>query len=221
MNAQPSFHPAGLVLFHDDLPPLPSAPICLSDQTRSEQQASDRALKDGLTAAIPALRAFAISMVSPLDRADDLVQDTLRKAWANRQRYLEATNLRVWLFAILRNTLFSKYPKYRREVEDIDVKLAEALSTPASQDGRREPEDFKIALARLRADQREALLLTGGAGFTYEEAAEICDCRVGTLKSRVNRAQIALAEILGLVSDRCPSCPTGDSNLSRVEEHSH
>lgn len=217
MNAQPSFNAAGFVRFHDDLPPRRPSPVCLSDQSRIEQ-AADRAFKDGLTAVIPALRAFALSMVRHLDKADDLVQDTMLKAWANRQRYQEGTNLRAWLFVILRNTLFSQYRKNKREVEDIDGILADALSTPASQDDHMDLEDFKIALVRLPAEQREALILTGGIGFTYEEAAKICGCAVGTVKSRVNRARVALVEILGLVSDRRQSCPTGASNLAGVEK---
>jgi RNA polymerase sigma-70 factor, ECF subfamily len=207
MNAQTSFNPVGLVFYHGDLTPQRRAPVGLPDPSRTERDAADRAFKDGLAAVTPALRAFAISMVRHLDRADDLVQDTLLKAWANRDRYEEGTNLRGWLFVILRNTLFSQHRKSKREVEDVDGKLAEALSTPASQDDHKDLEDFKLALAKIPGEQREALILTGGTGFSYEETAEICGCAVGTVKSRVNRARTALARILGLVLDRSQSRP--------------
>ncbi|MDE3175068.1 MAG: sigma-70 family RNA polymerase sigma factor [Pseudomonadota bacterium] len=207
MNAQANFNSAGLTLVHDDLAPPHYVLITPPDLTRIKRDAADKAFADDLTAVIPALRAFAISMVRHLDRADDLVQDTLLKAWANRHRYEEGTNFRSWMFVILRNTLFSQYRKSKREVEDVDGKMAATLISPASQDGHMDLEDFKIALAKLPSKQREALILTGGSGFSYEETAEICGCLVGTVKSRVSRARTALAGLLGLVSVPSPSRP--------------
>ena len=197
MDAHASFNSTVLVFVDDDLVPQRHAPFRPSDLSRIERGDADKAFKDSLIAVIPALRAFAITMVRHLDRADDLVQETLLKAWENRHRYEEGTNFRGWLFAILRNTLFSQYRKCKREVEDVDGKMAATLVTPASQNDHMDLEDFKLALATLPADQREALVLTGGSGFSYKETAEICGCPVGTVKSRVNRARAALAEIFG------------------------
>ena len=155
-------------------------------------------LKDELLAAIPALRAFAISLSGKPDRADDLVQETLMKAWANMASYAPGTNLRAWVFTILRNIFYSQYRKRKREVEDADGHMAARLSTPPEQNGHMEFADFRSALLKLPADQREALILVGASGLSYEEAADICGCAVGTIKSRVNRARGRLVELLGL-----------------------
>ena len=154
-------------------------------------------LKDELLGAIPAMRAFAISLSGNPDRADDLVQETLLKAWANLASYQPGTNLRAWLFTILRNIFYSQYRRRKREVEDADGHLAAGLSTAPEQNGHMDFEDFRNALQQLPHDQREALILVGASGLSYEEAAEICDCAIGTVKSRVNRARGRLADILG------------------------
>ena len=161
-------------------------------------RAPPRSFKDSLLAAIPAMRAFAISLSGNQDRADDLVQETLMKAWEHRSSYTSGTNLRAWLFAILRNIFFSQYRKRRREVEDADGEFAARLSVPAAQIGHMEFEEMRKALQTLPADQREALVLVGASGLSYEEAAEVCGCAVGTSKSRVSRARARLAELLGL-----------------------
>ncbi len=158
---------------------------------------SNSSLKDELLAAIPSLRAFAMSLAGQPDRADDLVQETLMKAWANLARYEVGTNLRAWLFTILRNTFYSEHRKHRLEIEDADGHLAAGLSTPARQNDHMDFEDFRGALQQLAPDQREALILVGASGLSYEEAAEICGCAVGTIKSRVNRARVRLGELLG------------------------
>jgi len=175
-----------------------SASVELSASPRIAPPAPVDNFTDSLLVVVPALRAYAISMVRSMDRADDLVQETLLKAWTNRHRYEEGTNLRGWLFTILRNTLFSQYRKRKSEVEDPDGKWEATLSTPASQDGHMDLDDFKVALAELPSEQRDALILVGGSGFTYEEAAEICGCAVGTIKSRVNRARGRLEESLDI-----------------------
>jgi RNA polymerase sigma-70 factor, ECF subfamily len=159
-----------------------------------------KSLKDELLAAIPALRAFAMSLSGKPDRADDLVQETLMKAWASIASYTDGTNLRAWLFAILRNIFYSQYRKRKREVEDADGHMAARLASPPEQIGHMDFEDFRRALQQLPHDQREALILVGASGLSYEEAAEICDCAVGTIKSRVNRARSRLVELLGLAS---------------------
>lgn len=149
-----------------------------------------------LMGALPQLRAFAISLTGNADRADDLVQDTVMRAWAHSASFQAGTNLRAWLFTILRNLFTSEYRKRRREVEDSDGHYAAQLVTPAAQESNLDMQDMQAALAKLPEDQREAVLLVGASGFSYEEAAEICDCAVGTIKSRVNRARVKLAEII-------------------------
>lgn len=168
--------------------------------------ASKGEIRDPLLKAIPSLRAFAISLCGDTDRADDLVQDTLVRALANVDRFEAGTNLNAWLFTILRNLFHSEYRKRRREVEDVDGAYSETLTSLPEQDGHLDFEDLRAALAELPSDQREAVLLVGASGFSYEEAAEICNCAVGTIKSRVNRARSRLAELLYItnVSDFYP-----------------
>jgi RNA polymerase sigma-70 factor (ECF subfamily) len=161
----------------------------------------DPALKDLMLAALPNLRAFAISLTGNGDRADDLVQDTIMRAWANIDRFQPGTNMNAWLFTILRNLFHSEYRKRRREVEDGDGAFAGRLRTQPDQQDRLDFDDFRSALAKLPVDQREALLLIGAQGMAYEEAAAICGVAVGTIKSRVNRARTRLAQLLHLEND--------------------
>jgi RNA polymerase sigma-70 factor, ECF subfamily len=158
------------------------------------------ALRDELMRAIPNLRAFAMSLSGDPSRADDLVQETLVKAWGNLTSFEEGTNLKAWLFTILRNIFFSEHRKRRREVEDVDGHLSAGLTVYPEQLGHMDFEDFRIALRKLPTDQREALILVGAEGFSYEEAAIISGCAVGTIKSRVNRARVRLINLLGLQS---------------------
>lgn len=153
-------------------------------------------LCEPLIKAVPNLRAFAISLCGDVDRADDLVQETLVKAWNNLASFEQGTNLKAWLFTILRNTYFSECRKLRREVKDPDGELAAKLSVLPEQHGHMDMVDFNRALAKLSDDQREALILVGAEGFAYEEVAAICGCAVGTVKSRVNRARVRLADLL-------------------------
>jgi RNA polymerase sigma-70 factor, ECF subfamily len=158
-------------------------------------------LRDQMLVAVPSLRAFAISLTGNLDRANDLVQETLLRAWANLDRFERGTNLEAWLFTILRNLFHSEYRKRRREVEDADGAFAAKLRTQPDQQTHLDYEDFLTALAKLPPDQREALLLVGAQGMSYEEAAEVCNVPVGTIKSRVNRARNRLAELLDINSE--------------------
>jgi RNA polymerase sigma-70 factor (ECF subfamily) len=155
-------------------------------------------LKDSLVAQIGSLRAFAVSLCGDRERADDLVQETLFKAWNHLDSFKEGTNLKAWLFTILRNTYFSERRKRKREVEDADGSYAARLASKPEQPGHMDMKDFKEALSHLPDDQREALVLVGAAGFSYEEAAEISGCAVGTIKSRVNRARSRLVTALQL-----------------------
>ena len=158
----------------------------------------DASVRQAVLNAVPSLRAFAISLCGNVDRADDLVQETLLRALANINSFQPGTNMSAWLFTILRNHFRSEYRKRRREVEDADGSYADTLKSHPEQHGRMEFSEFKAALAQLPADQREALVLVGASGFSYEEAAHICGCAVGTIKSRVNRARTRLAELMAI-----------------------
>jgi len=153
-------------------------------------------MRDNILATLPRLRAFAISLSGKVDRADDLVQETLLRALTNINSFEPGTNLQAWLFTILRNQFRTEYRKRRREVEDVDGRFAENLTTAPGQQSHLEFQEFRQALTQLPADQREALILVGASGFSYEEAAQICGCAVGTIKSRVNRARSKLSALL-------------------------
>jgi RNA polymerase sigma-70 factor (ECF subfamily) len=165
-----------------------------------------KGLKADLISAIPNLRAFAVSLSGNGDRADDLVQETLVKAWSNLASFTEGTNLTAWLFTILRNIYYSEYRKRRRESADPDGLMAAKLVSPPSQNAHMDFLDFRQALQKLPLDQREALILVGASGLSYEEAAAICGCAPGTMKSRVNRARNRLAETLSIPK----GAPLGD-----------
>lgn len=146
---------------------------------------------------IPNLRAYSRSLMGRSDEADDVVQETLERALANLHRFKHGTKLQAWLFTILRNNFVSYHRKRRREVQDTDGVAASRLISIPEQNGYLELRDLQAALAQLPAAQREALLLIGAEGFSYEEAASICNVAVGTVKSRVARARARMAELLG------------------------
>src|SRR5271165_766953 len=179
---------------------LKSCAASMIPLTRARRMSPHKDVRDVMLAAVPSLRAFAISLCGNVDRADDLVQETLLRALANIESFQPGTNMSAWLFTILRNHFRSEYRKRRREVEDGDGSYAETLKSHPEQNGRVEFEEFRVALAKLPGDQREALILVGASGFSYEEAAQICGCAVGTIKSRVNRARTRLAEIMSIES---------------------
>jgi RNA polymerase sigma-70 factor (ECF subfamily) len=158
----------------------------------------DPGVREAMLAAVPGLRAFAMSLCGKLDRADDLVQETLLRALNNIESFEPGTNMSAWLFTILRNLFRSEYRKRRREVEDADGRFSATLKSQPDQPSHMEFEEFRTALAQLPPDQREALILVGASGFSYEEAAQICGSAVGTIKSRVNRARTRLAELLAI-----------------------
>ncbi|HEX7783349.1 MAG TPA: sigma-70 family RNA polymerase sigma factor [Sphingobium sp.] len=157
---------------------------------------SDADFKRELAAVIPHLRAFGRSLSGNRDLADDLVQETLLKAWAARQRFQAGTNMRAWTFIILRNHYLSQMRRSRFRGEWDDLTADRLLAAPAGQDKHIELSDMQRALLELPQPQREALILVGAGGFAYEEAAEICGVAVGTIKSRVARGRAALEQIL-------------------------
>lgn len=156
----------------------------------------DDEFKDQLAQVIPHLRAFGRSLSGSRDLADDLVQETLLKAWAARKRFQAGTNMRAWTFIILRNLFLSQMRRARFKGEWDEITASKLLAAPASQDRHVELTDMQRALLHLPQPQREALILVGAGGFAYEEAAEICGCAVGTIKSRVARGRVALEALL-------------------------
>jgi RNA polymerase sigma-70 factor (ECF subfamily) len=153
-------------------------------------------ITDEMLKSIRSLRAFAVSLCGRTDVADDLVQETIVKAWSNLDKFEEGTNLQAWLFTILRNHYYSEIRKRRREIEDVEGRYSATLATHPEQYGHLDMADFKAAMQKLPDDQREALILVGASGFSYEDAAAICGCAVGTIKSRVNRARSKLSALL-------------------------
>ena len=156
----------------------------------------DTEWRNEVVAMIPALRAFAWSLSHNGSDADDLVQDTLIKAWSNRDKFEPGPNLRAWLFTILRNTYYTQVIRRRREVRDETGEYANNMRTPPTQDWSIAMRALQAGLAQLPDEHREALILVGAAGLSYEEAAEICGCALGTIKSRVNRARARLLKIM-------------------------
>lgn len=145
---------------------------------------------------IGAMRAFAVSLARNGAEADDLVQDALVKAWKNITSFEPGTNMQAWLFTILRNTFYSSRRKKKREVADPDGIAAERLAEKPAHDGRMQLNEFLRAFAQLPVEQREALALVGASGYSYEEAAQMCGVKVGTIKSRANRGRARLMEML-------------------------
>ncbi|WP_386625600.1 RNA polymerase sigma factor [Sulfitobacter geojensis] len=157
--------------------------------------------RDELVTHLGALRAFGLSLCRNGTLADDLVQETVMKAWRSIDKFEVGTNMRAWLFTILRNTYYTSYTKSRREVADVDGVLSGNLSVKPEHDGKLAYNDFMHAFEKLPDDQREALTLVGASGFAYHEAAEMCGVATGTMKSRVNRARQKLVELLDLSPD--------------------
>src|ERR671927_30851 len=145
----------------------------------------DSLTRDALLKAIPHLRAFAISLTGNPETADDLVQETLARGLTHIDRFEPGTNIQAWLFTILRNQFYTGFRKRRRETEDPDGALAGRLAVTPEQEARLDCQDMLAALAKLPQRQREAIILIGAEGRSYEEAARICRTSVGTIKSRV------------------------------------
>ena len=163
---------------------------------------SDLDPKDELVTHLPALRAFALSLTRNRATADDMMQDAVLKAWSNMDKFQPGTNMRAWLFTILRNNYYSSRRKLNREVADVDNVFSDTLSVKPDHDGRLQMMDFKVAFDQLADEHREALILVGASGFSYDDAAEMCGVATGTMKSRVNRARAKLTELLQLDDDQ-------------------
>lgn len=173
----------------------------MSSKPSESEDAAAMLPRDEIVTHLPAMRAFALSLTRNGSQADDLVQDSVVKAWKNIESFQVGTNMRAWLFTILRNTFYSDRRKQKREVQDTDGTFAATLSEKPAHDGRLAMADFETAFVQLNSEQREALMLVGAMGFSYEEAAETCGVAVGTIKSRVNRARKHLVELMGLRED--------------------
>ena len=178
----------------------------------------DDEFKVQLGQVIPHLRAFGRSLSGNRETADDLVQETLLKAWAARERFQAGTNMRAWTFIILRNLFLSQMRRARFKGEWDEMAADKLLAAPASQDRHIELNDMQRALLKLPEPQREALILVGAGGFAYEEAAEICGCAVGTIKSRVARGRSALEALLEEGDLNPRSETTGKSDLSALQK---
>jgi len=150
-----------------------------------------------LTNMLPELKAFAHSLCSSAPVSDDLVQETMLRAWSARSQFCEGTNFRAWLFTILRHCYYSEYRRFRHEVEDPDGIYAATLAKSPEHDAALQVRDLSRALKKIPFDQRAAVLLVCANGYSCEEAAEICGCRIGTIKSRISRGRERLTEILG------------------------
>jgi RNA polymerase sigma-70 factor (ECF subfamily) len=162
----------------------------------SRSGSDDEGFKRELVQLIPHLRAFARTLCGDPAAADDLAQDAMMKAWDARASFQMGTNMKAWTFMILRNQFYSEKRRSWRQSQ-LDQEAAER--TLVAVDDPEAPvalDELRLGLAMLPAEQREALILVGAGGFAYEEAAEICNCAVGTVKSRVSRARRALHAIL-------------------------
>lgn len=154
--------------------------------------------RDALPDHLPALRAFAISLTGNVALADDMVQDTIVKAWSNIDSFTVGTNMRAWLFTILRNTFYSHQRKRRRELPDPEGVHAASLFEAPVHDSKLAMNDFRAAFAQLSDEHREVLLLIGASGFSTQEAAEMIGIAEGTVKSRASRARARLCALLGM-----------------------
>lgn len=145
---------------------------------------------------VPSLRAFGRSLSGSRDRADDLVQETLMKAWAARTRFRAGTSFRAWTFVILRNAFLSDRRRLASQMESGKELTDDMLTAPASQDQGLMINDLQKALMKLPEPWREALVLVGASGLSYQEAAEICGCPIGTIRSRVARARAEVERMM-------------------------
>lgn len=161
------------------------------------QPLDDATFKRELAAMLPHLRAFGRSLCGNADLADDLVQETMLKAWKAREQYIPGpSSMKSWAFVILRNCFLSQMRRKKFTADYDELAAERLLVAPDDQDDSLHLADVQRGLLLLPVDQREALVLIGAGQLSYEEAAAICGCAVGTMKSRVSRARTALHAIL-------------------------
>jgi RNA polymerase sigma-70 factor (ECF subfamily) len=194
------------------VPPVDAAPLdfrTFRSETAMQAHPSPRPLhqeppdlNDELLAAAPKLSAFAISLCGRSggckERAEDLVQETMLKALANIHSFTPGSNMTAWLFTILRNEFYSEFRKHRHEVRDEDGVHAAQIASGPVQEAHMHFLEFRDALNRLRPEHREALILVGASGLSYDDAARVSACAIGTMKSRVSRARVRLAKMLAV-----------------------
>lgn len=203
--------------------PLPDRLLALLEQLGSDEPKgqrvdsatlSDAAFKSDLAATIPHLRAYGRSLSGSADLADDLVQETMLKAWMARDRFLAGSSMRAWTHVILRNIYFSmaRRARFKGEWDEFSADLL--LAIPAGQESHVALGDMQRAMMQLPAEQREALILMGASGMSCEEVAAISQCAVGTVKSRVARARIAVRALLegGQLAQSRADAPAGQGS---------
>ena len=169
----------------------------LDEALAAHGEALTAEVRAGLAREMPGLMRYALSLTRDASRAEDVVQETLMKAWRSRQSYALGTNLAAWLTMILRNTVYTSHRKRSHEVEDPDEAHAATLSVAPAQEDGLHLQDVQGALGRLPPEQRETLVLVVLNNLSCEEAAVVMGCKVGTVKSRLSRARKRLAEIVG------------------------
>ena len=197
----------------DDAAPKPAN----TDNAKSNPELENQFKKE-LVALIPHLRAFARTLAGDPASADDLAQDAMMKAWDARGSYQMGTNMKAWTFMILRNQFYSDKRRSWRSTQ-LDQEAAErtlvAVDDPGSPLAL---DELRLSIQKLPPEQREALILVGAGGFAYEEAAEICNCAVGTVKSRVSRARRSLQGTLDDGSYDRDGRPAGDAMRSILSD---
>jgi RNA polymerase sigma-70 factor, ECF subfamily len=172
-------------------------------------------IDDEILKCLPHLRAFARSLTGDRDQADDLVQDAVLRAIRAANQFTPGTNFKGWIFTILRNLYFNEFRRKRRgSMRPLEAGDREIHGTTPAQQARLEFDDFRHAFNMLPAEQREALVLVGADGNPYEDAAAICGCPVGTIKSRVARGRRELQRLLNIDSAELPS--TDDVRARRL-----
>jgi RNA polymerase sigma-70 factor (ECF subfamily) len=179
---------------------LESSPVatrCKHLEPKAEIRIAEASNRDAMVAVIPSLRAFAISLSHNRDQAEDLVQQALLRGFANIKSFKSGTNMLAWLFTILRNEFYSECRRRRRRLESVD-RNADGLASKPTQVAQVVHHEFCAALTKLPPEQRQALILIGASGLSYDQAAKMCGCPTGTMKSRVNRARAQLAQLLSI-----------------------
>lgn len=184
------------------------------ERPQTPMPADSHSFRDGLVEMIPVLRAFARSLCGQRDLADDLAQETLAKAWQARDKFQLGTNLKAWLFVILRNEFYSNHRRAKTAADYNAAYSHAGEGAEAEQHARLDLTDLMRAFSQLPSEQKEALILTASE-FSYDEAAQICGCAVGTIKSRVSRARKQLQTLVEGTSGQLPdrrdkTSPTAD-----------